>query len=998
MDKALQVTIHCKWIPDGRFFLYGTERGWPIESERLAPLLLQWHQSSYYGTLVDHANCRFPLKDPHVTANGIVLDAYQALEFFAQKPYNRLVHWDWDAFTRSLFTIAPVLYQAVQAHRWFPDLSKWREGSFFWRLPDPVWDELGHDVKHKVLVTMDDVIVGKQERFHPLELGDRRIISKSRHIAEKLYNGEALLYRDVIPYWFHCSVDEFLEWKPESSEKWRKIKELLVQGAILGESLTDFFAAENFRDWAGLSKEQLPFTFVLQLEEPDEDGEPWKLRTLVRRKETADDLLPLNPVPEWVEPYRDALESLQAGILRLFPWLAMEDDADSLVKIKGELFEEEAWEFLSTASEVLLLFGIEILLPSWWEAVKDVKVRVKARVKSPEKGPSFVGLDALMEFEWRLSINDVELTEEEFQRIIEQKRHLLRLGNQWVKLDPEFIKKIKSLMEKAEKRGMRVQDLIEQQLRYGDEEPEEEFLAEENDEDIFQRIQIDLHPRLRAFVETLTHLNKLPDQPVPKALKGKLRPYQRKGMSWLYFLRQYRFGAILADDMGLGKTIQLIGYLLLVREREQIAEPALIICPTTVLGNWQKELERFAPGLQVYVHYGPNRLKGEDFSAKIGAGNNLAGKPDVVLTTYTLAQLDFADLERIEWDAIVLDEAQHIKNPQTKQSRAIRKLKGKHHIALTGTPMENQLTELWTIFDFVNKGYLGSLARFQERFVRPIERDKNREKIQELRNVIKPFILRRTKRDRDVALNLPEKLEQKAYCPLTAEQAALYQEIITETFAILDNLEGFERQGYVLRLINQLKQLCDHPALYLKDFSNENTWLKRSTKLEKLVEILDIVLEQEESALIFTQYIGMGQMMQTLLENRYGIQVPFLRGSTSKEMRDQMVAAFQNREFPVFILSLKAGGTGLNLTAANHVIHYDRWWNPAVENQATDRAYRIGQTKFVHVHKFITTGTLEEKIDAMLERKQALNEEIIQSDRWITELSDEELYQMLRLD
>lgn len=998
MVKTLQVSIHCKWIPDGRFFLYGTEQGWPIESERWVPLVLQWHQASYYGTLVDHAKYRFPLKDLHVTADGIVLDAYQALEFFAQKPYNQLVHWEWDAFTRSLFTIAPVLYKTVQDHQWLPDFTKWREGSFFWRFPDSVWDELGHDVKNKVLVTTDDVIVGKQEQFHSLELRDRRIISKSRHIAEKLFNGEALLYRDVIPYWFHCSVDEFLERKPEFSEKWRKIKELLVQGALPGESLTDFFAAENFRNWAGLSKEQLPFTFVLQLEEPNEDGEPWKLKTLVRKKETQDDLLPLYSVPEWVEPYHDALESLQAGILRLFPWLAMEDDTDSLVKIKEELFEEEAWEFLSTASEVLLLFGIEILLPSWWEAIKDAKVRVKARVKSPEKGPSFVGLDALMEFEWRLAINDVELTEKEFQRIIEQKRHLLRLGNQWVKLDPEFIKKIKSLMEKAEKRGMRVQDLIEQQLRYGDEEPEDEFLAEENDEDIFQRIQIDLHPRLRAFVETLTHLNKLPDQPVPNTLNGKLRPYQRKGMSWLYFLRQYRFGAILADDMGLGKTIQLISYLLLVREREPAAGPALIICPTTVLGNWQKELERFAPGLQVYVHYGPNRLKGEDFLAKIREGNDLAGKPDVVLTTYTLSQLDFTDLEQIDWDAIVLDEAQHIKNPQTKQSRAIRKLKGKHHIALTGTPMENRLTELWTIFDFVNKGYLGSLARFQERFVGPIERDKNQEKIQELRNLIKPFILRRTKQDRDVAINLPEKLEQKAYCPLTAEQAALYQEIVAETFAILDDLEGFERQGFVLRLINQLKQLCNHPALYLKDFSNENTWLKRSTKLEKLVEILDIVLEQEESALIFTQYISMGKMMQTLLENRYGIQVPFLRGSTPKAMRDQMVAAFQNREFPVFILSLKAGGTGLNLTAANHVIHYDRWWNPAVENQATDRAYRIGQTKFVHVHKFITTGTLEEKIDAMLERKQALNEEIIQSDRWITELSDEELYQILRLD
>ena len=331
-------------------------------------------------------------------------------------------------------------------------------------------------------------------------------------------------------------------------------------------------------------------------------------------------------------------------------------------------------------------------------------------------------------------------------------------------------------------------------------------------------------------------------------------------------------------------------------------------------------------------------------------------------------------------------------------SVAIRKLKGKHHIALTGTPMENRLTELWAIFDFINKGYLGSLAQFQMRFAGPIEREKNEEKIRELRNIIKPFLLRRTKEDPDVALNLPEKLEQKAYCPLTTEQAALYQQIVEDAFLEIEELDGFQRRGYVLRVINHLKQLCNHPALYLKDFTDESRWLERSTKLEKLVDILDVVLEQEESALIFTQYIGMGKMMQKVLGKRYGIKVPFLRGSTMKHVRDEMVEDFQNRQFPIFILSLKAGGTGLNLTAANHVIHYDRWWNPAVENQATDRAYRIGQTKFVHVHKFITTGTLEEKIDAMLEQKQALNEEIIQGDRWITELSNDELYHMLRLD
>jgi SNF2 family DNA or RNA helicase len=361
--------------------------------------------------------------------------------------------------------------------------------------------------------------------------------------------------------------------------------------------------------------------------------------------------------------------------------------------------------------------------------------------------------------------------------------------------------------------------------------------------------------------------------------------------------------------------------------------------------------------------------------------------------------LDFEELSSLKWEAIILDEAQNIKNAATKQSRAIRKLKGNHHIALTGTPMENRLTELWSIFDFINKGYLGSLTRFQQRFVLPIERQDNKEKIQELQKLIRPFLLRRTKNDEEVALNLPDKIEQKEYCPLTVEQASLYEQIVKDTFDRLATLSGFERKGYVLKLLSMLKQLCNHPALFLKEHQARGEELiERSTKLEKLVELFDTVMDQNESGLIFTQYIGMGEMIQSVLEARYGLKVPFLNGSTSKQQRDTLINNFQKGEFPILLLSLKAGGTGLNLTAANHVIHYDRWWNPAVENQATDRAYRIGQTKFVHVHKFITTGTLEEKIDAMLEKKQTLNDQIIQSDQWLADMSDEDLYDILKLE
>ena len=310
--------------------------------------------------------------------------------------------------------------------------------------------------------------------------------------------------------------------------------------------------------------------------------------------------------------------------------------------------------------------------------------------------------------------------------------------------------------------------------------------------------------------------------------------------------------------------------------------------------------------------------------------------------------------------------------------------------------MENRLSELWSIFDFINHGYLGSLGQFQKRFVLPIERDNEKDRIHQLQALIRPFLLRRTKKDEEVALNLPDKLEQKEYCPLTAEQASLYEQLVRDTLADIDKLSSFERKGLILQMLSRLKQLCNHPALYLKEEKPTNL-LERSTKLEKLQELVGSVVDQGESCLIFTQYIGMGQMIQRMIKEEFGLEVPFLNGSVPKNQRDAMITKFQDREFPIFLLSLKAGGTGLNLTAANHVIHYDRWWNPAVENQATDRAYRIGQKRFVHVHKFICTGTLEEKIDLMLDKKQALNDEVIQSDNWITELSTDELRDLVHL-
>ncbi|MDQ0857128.1 SNF2 family DNA or RNA helicase [Bacillus sp. V2I10] len=568
--------------------------------------------------------------------------------------------------------------------------------------------------------------------------------------------------------------------------------------------------------------------------------------------------------------------------------------------------------------------------------------------------------------------------------MVNDNRRLVNFKGQWIKLDPAFIKHVQSILKKAEKEGLHFSDILQQELAD----------ARDNDDEVldsraFANIHIELSRQMKSMLRQLTEITDIPTHDVPSTFHGDLRPYQQQGVDWLLFLRKFHFGACLADDMGLGKTIQMIAYFVYVVEHEKREAPFLIIAPTSVLGNWQKEIEKFAPSLKVHLHYGPNRARGEDFHVSLA-------DTDIVLTSYGLSHADHEEIASVTWSTICLDEAQNIKNAHTKQSRAIRKLKGLHHIALTGTPMENRLTELWSIFDFINTGFLGSLHSFHKRFVLPIEKDRDPAIIGNLQQLIKPFLLRRTKRDEQVALNLPEKQEQKEYIPLTVEQASLYEQLVKDTFDQVSQLAGMQRKALILKMLGKLKQICNHPALYLKE-EHAASVTTRSHKIEKLLELVTAIREQDESCLIFTQYIGMGEMIQSLLESEFGEKVLFLNGSVAKAARDKMVEQFQNKEYSILILSLKAGGTGLNLTAANHVVHYDRWWNPAVENQATDRAYRIGQNRFVHVHKLITTGTIEEKIDGMLDKKQSLNDEIIQSESWITELSTDELEELFTL-
>ncbi len=626
----------------------------------------------------------------------------------------------------------------------------------------------------------------------------------------------------------------------------------------------------------------------------------------------------------------------------------------------------------------------------------QLKLKAKLRSSVGTSSQSMFGLQQIMQFDWRLSIGDQELTEEEFQQLLKEKTELINLRGKWIHLDTNLMRQLwKIVNQMQKKKGLSIRDVMEMHLAGSLSSIEVGGSSVEEDRSLVQ-LDVELTQPLQRLFTQLKQESSIPQITPPPTLQAVLRNYQISGSSWMLFLRRMGLGGCLADDMGLGKTIQWITYLLYAKEKEQPTTPSLLICPTSVLGNWQKEIERFAPSLRVHLHYGGKRMKGEDFRSAITGA-------DLVLTSYTLSHLDEEELGSVEWDSICLDEAQNIKNAYTKQSTAIRQLQGKHRIALTGTPIENRLTELWSIFDFINPGYLGSLQQFSKYYVNPIERSKDADRIARLQMLTRPFLLRRTKKDPTVQLDLPEKNEMKNYITLTAEQAALYEKIIQDLFARIENSTPMERRGLILSALTKLKQLSNHPALYLKEVGQVQ-WHERSNKLERLLDMLEELRSEGERCLIFTQYVETGNLLKRIIEEVRQEPVLFLHGGTTKAKRDEMIEDFQEiletdrEQYGIFILSLKAGGIGLNLTAANHVFHFDRWWNPAVENQATDRAYRIGQIKNVQVHKFITLGTLEERIDEMIDRKSTLSEQIISGgENWITELSTDELRNIFTL-
>ena len=672
-------------------------------------------------------------------------------------------------------------------------------------------------------------------------------------------------------------------------------------------------------------------------------------------------------------------DDLLAGLgraSRLFPEL--DGELQTAAPEAVELDTRAALRFLKETGPLLAGAGFGVLLPDWVRRSRlGLRLTTRSRTAaSPGSvtAPKF-GLSDLVDFRYELAIGDETLGPDELAELARLKVPLVRLRGQWVELDERHLDAALRFLETGGTGVMTGGDALVAGLG--------EAAGE------LPLVQVDADGWLGDLLSGHAD-RRLQPMGTPPSFRGELRPYQERGLAWLSFLGSLGLGAVLADDMGLGKSPQTLALLAAERDAGTAAGPTLLICPMSLVGNWQREAARFTPGLAVHVHHGADRLAGSELAAAVGAA-------DLVITTYGVAARDTGALAQVPWARVVCDEAQNIKNAATRQAQAVRAIPAPARVALTGTPVENRLTELWSIMEFTSPGLLGPAEKFRRRFAIPIERNADADATEQLKRVTGPFILRRLKTDRTVIADLPDKLEMKVWCNLTPEQASLYQATVDDMMARIEAAEpGIERRGLVLATMAKLKQVCNHPAHLLGDGSR---LAGRSGKLARLEEICDEIVEAGDRALCFTQYAEFGRMLEPYLAARLGCEVHFLHGGTPKKRRDEMVGEFQDGTGPaVFLLSLKAGGTGLNLTAASHVIHVDRWWNPAVEDQATDRAFRIGQRRDVQVRKFVCVGTVEERIDQMIEEKKALAEAIVGTgESWLTELSVQDLRKVIEL-
>ncbi len=749
------------------------------------------------------------------------------------------------------------------------------------------------------------------------------------------------------------------------------LKNLEQKSVLKGKDIAEAFT--NWFDELYLGKyDVIPFFKIYTME-----NDVFRLKVHIKNRKTGEDVLIDQLYTD--EEVFDAKSNDIARIvekqlnyaLRYMPEL--ENLFEDEEKLYLDLNLNEVYQIITKTAYYLQKAQIEVILPDELTHIIIPRASINAKVKQQREGDladlinnnpnsAKLSLDDILEFSYEIAIGNDRISVEEFQKLVENNNGLIKYKNKYVLIDQEESKKIFEQIAKSNLKSMSRMELIHASLS-------KQFDQYDFDYD-------------EAFARVIADFTKPVDISLPKGLNGSLRPYQEVGLKWLWTNISKGFGACMADDMGLGKTIQVISLILKLKEDGKLQKPVLVICPTTLMGNWMKEIQLFAPDLDATIYHGSDR--------------ELDIKHDVILTTYAIMRIDIEELKKQQWGMVIVDEAQNIKNPDTAQTLAIKMLKADMKIAMTGTPVENRLTELWSIFDFINKGYLGTLREFQKSYAIPIERFKENSRANKLRMSISPFVLRRLKTDKNVISDLPEKMVLNEYCYLSKVQAVLYEKTLDEMMTKISGFTGVNRRGNIFKLITALKQICNHPYQFLK---SGEMGRELSGKMEKCLDLVQSILDRGEKTLIFTQYKEMGEILCKVIEQECNTAPLFFHGSLTVPQREELIERFQNDDdAKIMILSLKAGGTGLNLTSATNVIHYDLWWNPAVEDQATDRTYRIGQDKNVMVHRMITLGTFEEKIDEMLKSKKELADiAVYEGEKIITELSDEEIYEIFTL-